>query len=60
MGKNQNSQPGGFVILIFSDETLNNYSDDGDGEKVDEIRDSEIMKDNSFELRYLSYRWFIF
>lgn len=60
MGKNQNSQLGGFVILIFSDEALNNYSDGGDGEKVDEIGDSEIMKDNSFELGYLSYQWFIF
>lgn len=60
MGKNQNSQLGGFVILIFSDEALNSYSDGGDGEKVDKIGYSEIMKDNSFELGYLSYWWFIF
>lgn len=60
MGKNQNSQLGGFVILIFSDEALNNYSDGGDREKVEEIGDSEIMKDNGFELGYMSYRWFIF
>lgn len=60
MGKNQNSQLAHFVILIFSDEALNNYSDGGDGEKVEEIGDNEIMKDNSFELGYLRYRWFIF